>query len=99
MAEAQLASRPAEEWSKTLEQPARLAGLHTDEVVAALRLKPGGRIVVIDLTAEQSPHKGQPDLIVTKEMVNPWMAAAGFTPAQEISNIFQDKWFVIYTRQ
>jgi ubiquinone/menaquinone biosynthesis C-methylase UbiE len=45
----QLASRPAEEWVKTLEAPARVAALKTDEVVAALELKPGD--VVADLGA------------------------------------------------
>lgn len=45
----QLASRPAEEWSKTLEQPTRIAGLKVDEIVAKLGLKPGN--VVADLGA------------------------------------------------
>jgi ubiquinone/menaquinone biosynthesis C-methylase UbiE len=40
-ASAQLASRPAEEWSKTLEQPSRLETLKINDIVAALRLKPG----------------------------------------------------------
>lgn len=45
----QLASRPAEEWIKTLEAPARIAGLKVDEVIAKLQLKPGS--VVADLGA------------------------------------------------
>lgn len=45
----QLASRPAEEWSKTLEQPTRIAGLKVEEVVAKLGLKPGN--IVADLGA------------------------------------------------
>src|SRR5499433_3675239 len=49
LASAQLASRPAEEWSKTLEQPSRLEGLKIDEIVAKLGLKPGQ--VVADLGA------------------------------------------------
>jgi ubiquinone/menaquinone biosynthesis C-methylase UbiE len=48
-AASQLASRSTEEWIATLESPARLAGLKIDEVVAALRLKPGD--VVADLGA------------------------------------------------
>jgi ubiquinone/menaquinone biosynthesis C-methylase UbiE len=40
-AAAQLGSRPAEEWIKTLDAPTRLAGLKVPEVVAALKLKPG----------------------------------------------------------
>lgn len=46
---AQIASRPAEEWVKTLDQPNRIAGLRTEEVIARLRLKPGD--VVADLGA------------------------------------------------
>lgn len=45
----QLAARPAEEWIKMLEAPARVAGLRADEVIAKLRLKPGD--VVADLGA------------------------------------------------
>ncbi len=43
----QLASRPAEEWTKTLEGPARVAALKIDEVVASLRLKPGQTVADI----------------------------------------------------
>jgi len=49
LATAQLASRPAEEWSKTLEQPSRLEGLKIQEIVSKLGLKPGQ--VVADLGA------------------------------------------------
>jgi ubiquinone/menaquinone biosynthesis C-methylase UbiE len=49
VASAQLASRPAQEWSKTLEQPSRLEGLKIDEIVARLGLK--SRQVVADLGA------------------------------------------------
>jgi ubiquinone/menaquinone biosynthesis C-methylase UbiE len=46
---AQLASRPAAEWTKTLENPERVAGLRTGEVIARLNLKPSD--VVADLGA------------------------------------------------
>jgi ubiquinone/menaquinone biosynthesis C-methylase UbiE len=49
VAAAQLASRPAAEWSKTLESAERVAGLRTGEVIAKLNLKPGD--VVADLGA------------------------------------------------
>src|SRR6476660_2933785 len=49
LASAQLASRPAEEWSKTLEQPSRLEALKIDEIVSKLSLKSGQ--VVADLGA------------------------------------------------
>ncbi len=50
---AQLASRPAEEWVKTLESTERLAALRIDEVVAAMKLRPGD--VVADLGAGSGP--------------------------------------------
>jgi cyclopropane fatty-acyl-phospholipid synthase-like methyltransferase len=46
---AQLASRPADEWVKTLEAPERVSGLKIDQVVAAMRLRPTD--VVADLGA------------------------------------------------
>ena len=45
--DAQLASRPAEEWIKTLDGPARVAGMKIDEVVAALKLQPGQTVADI----------------------------------------------------
>jgi ubiquinone/menaquinone biosynthesis C-methylase UbiE len=38
---AQLASRPAEEWVKTLDAPDRVKSMKIDEVVAALDVRPG----------------------------------------------------------
>jgi ubiquinone/menaquinone biosynthesis C-methylase UbiE len=46
---AQIASRPADEWVKTLDQPNRVAGLHVAEVIERLRLKPGA--VIADIGA------------------------------------------------
>jgi ubiquinone/menaquinone biosynthesis C-methylase UbiE len=48
-AHAQLASRSAEEWIRTLESPQRIAGLKVDETLAALHLKAGD--VVADIGA------------------------------------------------
>jgi ubiquinone/menaquinone biosynthesis C-methylase UbiE len=191
---AQLASRPAAEWIKTLESPDRIASLRTDEVVAKLNLKsgevvadlgagsglfafplaravgagrvyaveldegflthirakakaenvtnivpvagkftdpslpardvdvaffhdvlhhvenrpaylksvtgylkPGGRIVVIEFNPGDSPHKDQPELVVSKEQTAAWMAQAGFVPGEDVT-LFKDKWFVVYRR-
>ena len=44
---AQLASRPAEEWIKTLDGPARVAGMKIDEIVTALKLQPGQTVADI----------------------------------------------------
>jgi cyclopropane fatty-acyl-phospholipid synthase-like methyltransferase len=43
----QLASRPAEEWIKTLDGTTRVATLKIDEVVAAMRLQPGQTVADI----------------------------------------------------
>ena len=48
-AHAQLATRPADEWIKTLESPQRIQGLKIDETIAGLELKPGN--VVADIGA------------------------------------------------
>ena len=45
----QIASRPADEWVRTLERPERIEGLRIGEVIARLRLQPGD--VVADLGA------------------------------------------------
>ena len=192
---AQLASRPAEEWIKTLENPARIASLKTDEVIARLGvksgdviadlgagtglfalplakavpsgrvyaveldegflthirgkaktenvmnivpvlgkftdpalpardvdvaffhdvlhhvenrsayiksvagyLKPSGRFVVIEFNPGDSPHKAEPDLVVSKEQTATWMADAGFVPSEDVQ-LFADKWFVVYRRK
>ena len=50
---AQLASRPAEEWVKTLDTPERLAAMRIDDVVAGMKLRPGE--VVADLGAGSGP--------------------------------------------
>jgi len=195
MATAQLATRSAEEWRKTLDQPSRIEGLKIDEIVTRLGLKPGeivadlgagtgvfsvpmakgvapkgnvyaveidkgyfpiidekaqqaklsnvktvlgefsdpklpakdvdlafmhdvlhhvedragylksagayvkpnGRFVVIDFKAEQSPHKDQPNLIVSEEQVTGWMKAAGFGKVQKV-DLFPDKYFLIFSR-
>ena len=192
---AQLASRPAEEWSKTLEQPSRLEALKIDEIVRKLALKPGqvvadlgagtglfsvplgkavapagkvyaveidkgffpmiedkakqsklsnvktvageftdpklpaadvdlafmhdvlhhvedrsaylknaaryvkpgGRFVVIDYPPNTSPHKDQPNLIVSEEQVAEWMKAAGFARVQKV-DLFPEKYFLVFSR-
>ena len=61
-------------------------------------VKPGGRIVVIEFNPGDSPHKDQPELVVSKEQTAAWMADAGFVPAEDVS-LFKDKWFVVYRKK
>lgn len=192
---AQLASRPAAEWTKTLESPERVASLRTGEVIAKLNLKatdvvadlgagtglfalplakavpsgrlyaveldegflvqirgkaksenvtnivpvlgkftdpslpardvdvaffhdvlhhvedraaylksvasyvkPGGRVVVIEFNPGDSPHKAEPQLVVSREQTAKWMADAGLAQAEDIQ-LFPDKYFVVYRKK
>ena len=61
-------------------------------------IKPGGRLAVIEFNPAQSPHRDQPELVVSKEQTRAWMADAGFVPTEDVA-LFPDKWFVIYTRR
>jgi len=63
----------------------------------ATYLKSTGRVAVVDFHPELGPHKDDPALQVTKEQANAWMAAIGFKPAGE-PRLYDDKWFVIYSR-
>lgn len=61
-------------------------------------LKPSGRVAVVDFYPGRGPHPEEPALQVTKEQATEWMAALGFRPTAEHA-IFDDKWFVVYSRQ
>lgn len=61
-------------------------------------MKPDGRIAIVELPPTGS-HKDEPSLVVTKDQVKDWMAAAGFTPVQEFDGLNEGKWFVVYGRQ
>ena len=65
---------------------------------AARYLEPGGRFVIIDFDAAQSPHRDQPALVVSKEQVTQWMADAGFGAPQE-KQVFADKYFLVFTKR
>ena len=60
-------------------------------------MKPDGRIAIVELPPTGS-HKDDPALIVTKDQVTGWMAAAGFKPVQEFDGLNEGKWFVVYGR-
>lgn len=46
----------------------------------------------------RSRHHSAEELRISREEVDAWMAAAGFSPAQKIK-LFSDKLFVIYARK
>ena len=61
-------------------------------------MKPTGRIAVVEFNPQDSPHKADAALVVSKEQAAAWMAEAGFVPAEDVQ-LFPDKWFVIYKRR
>jgi ubiquinone/menaquinone biosynthesis C-methylase UbiE len=60
-------------------------------------VKRGGRFVIIDYQAANSPHRDQPNLIVSEEQVTGWMKAAGFGKVDKV-DLFPDKYFLIFSR-
>ena len=62
-------------------------------------VKASGRVAIIDFDGDQGPHSDRPELLFTKEQVTMWMAAAGFRPAEEHFDVFEEKFFVVYARQ
>lgn len=67
----------------------------------ATYIKPNGRVVIIDMNSNDpnTPHKNQPELLVTREEILGWMSDAGFRLVQEYPNIFPGKkWFLIFEK-
>ncbi len=63
-------------------------------------IKPTGRIALIEFYKDGPRRNEPPELLLTKEEVNQWMAAAGFHPLEEFDDLFPgSKWFIIYGRQ
>jgi ubiquinone/menaquinone biosynthesis C-methylase UbiE len=60
----------------------------------------GSRIVVVDydMNVEGVPHSNEPAMLISPDQVGGWMRAAGFEPTHEI-DMFDDKFFVIYTKR
>ncbi len=65
-------------------------------------IKPDGRIAVIefDINNPDTQHRDQPELLISKEEVKQWMAAAGFHPVVEfyLWPVPEKMWFVIFAR-
>jgi len=64
-------------------------------------IKPSGRIALIEMNRDdpKTPHRNNPEMLLSKDEVKSWMAAAGFYPAVEYDIFGNRKWFIIYTRR
>ena len=64
-------------------------------------IKPTGRIALIEMNRDdpKTPHRNNPEMLLSKDEVKSWMAAAGFYPAEEYDIFGNRKWFIIYTRR
>jgi ubiquinone/menaquinone biosynthesis C-methylase UbiE len=60
-------------------------------------LKPGGRIAVIDFRPGAGGHREDPKMQLGQEQVTAMMAAVGLKPAEEVK-LFDEKWYVIFTK-
>jgi 2-polyprenyl-3-methyl-5-hydroxy-6-metoxy-1,4-benzoquinol methylase len=67
----------------------------------ATYIKPSGRIALIEMNRDdpKTPHRNSPEMLLSKDEVKNWMAAAGFYPAEEFDLFGNAKWFIIYTRR
>jgi ubiquinone/menaquinone biosynthesis C-methylase UbiE len=59
-------------------------------------LKPTGRVAIIDFKPGQGGHASDSALQVSQEQATAWMGAAGWKPVEVISDVYPDRWFVIY---
>src|SRR5499433_4085187 len=63
-------------------------------------IKPTGRIALIEMNRDdpKTPHRNNPEMLLSKDQVKSWMAAAGFHPVEEFDLFGMPKWFIIYSR-
>jgi hypothetical protein len=66
----------------------------------ATYMQSGSRIVVVDYDGDAAgvPHANQPEMLIRPAEVARWMDAAGFDVTREI-DMFDDKFFVVYTKR
>jgi len=66
----------------------------------ATYIKPTGRIALIEMNRDdpKTPHRNNPELLLSKDEIKSWMAAAGFYPAEEFDVYGFPKWFIVYRR-
>jgi ubiquinone/menaquinone biosynthesis C-methylase UbiE len=64
-------------------------------------IKPTGRIALIEMNRDdpKTPHRNSPEMLLSKDEVKKWMAAAGFYPGEEYDVYGNPKWFIIYVRR
>ena len=64
-------------------------------------IKPTGRIALIEMNRDdpKTPHRNSPEMLLSKEEVKNWMAAAGFYPGEEYDVYGNPKWFIVYIRR
>jgi len=60
----------------------------------------GSRVAIVDYDAghPDTPHQDDPSMLITPDQVTGWMQTAGFELTEEI-DMFDDKFFVIYTKR
>lgn len=63
-------------------------------------IKSTGRIALIEMNRDdpKTPHRNNPEMLLSKDEVKNWMAAAGFYPADEFDLFGSPKWFIVYAR-
>ena len=64
-------------------------------------IKPGGRIALIEMNRDdpKTSHRNNPEMLLSKDEVKNWMAAAGFQPAEEFDLFGFPKWFIVYSKR
>jgi hypothetical protein len=65
-------------------------------------VKPGGRIAIIEMNSNDpnTAHKGQPELLVSREDIQKWMSDAGFRVVEEHPDLFPGtKWFLVFGKR
>jgi ubiquinone/menaquinone biosynthesis C-methylase UbiE len=60
-------------------------------------LAPGARVAIVDYRPERSPHQGQRELVVSKDQARALFAAVGLKVVEDIA-LFDDKWFLVFSR-
>jgi ubiquinone/menaquinone biosynthesis C-methylase UbiE len=65
-------------------------------------MKNSGRIAIIEMNKDDpnTPHRKQPELLVSRQDIDQWMSDAGFKQIQEFPDLFPGtKWFLVYGRK